>query len=133
MIPEARACSIPAPDHPALPHQPDILRERRGPGGHAGPDHALSAAADRARDDYLHRNSSNFCWSWWCDQVSVTLHPAHGIPEKWGCEHGTRPGANLGSELSDPRPTATPPPLEPLSGQSYEASRWDWSRLGSCS
>jgi hypothetical protein len=31
MIPEARVCSIPAPDHPALPHQPDISRERRGP------------------------------------------------------------------------------------------------------
>jgi hypothetical protein len=31
MIPEVRACSTPAPYHPALPHQPDIPRERRGP------------------------------------------------------------------------------------------------------
>jgi hypothetical protein len=31
MIPEVRACSIPAPHHPALPHQSDIPRERRGP------------------------------------------------------------------------------------------------------
>src|SRR5215216_4313703 len=32
MIPEVRACPTPAPHHPALPHQPDITRERRGPG-----------------------------------------------------------------------------------------------------
>jgi hypothetical protein len=31
MIPEVRACSTPALHHPALPHQPDITRERRGP------------------------------------------------------------------------------------------------------
>src|SRR5215211_6245288 len=34
MIPEVRACSTPAPHHPARPHQPDITRERRGPGVH---------------------------------------------------------------------------------------------------
>ena len=32
MIPEVRACSTPAPHHPALPHQPAITRERQGPG-----------------------------------------------------------------------------------------------------
>jgi hypothetical protein len=45
-----------------------------GVSGHAGPDHALSAAADRARDDYLHPQLFEFMLSWWCDQVSVTLY-----------------------------------------------------------
>jgi hypothetical protein len=36
MIPEVRACSIPVPYHPALPHQPDISTERRGPGPRVG-------------------------------------------------------------------------------------------------
>jgi len=35
MIPEVHACSIPVPYRPALPHQPDISTERRGP--EAGP------------------------------------------------------------------------------------------------
>src|SRR5918992_4480961 len=41
MIPEVRACSTPALHHPALPHQPDITRERRGPGRSRAPGHSL--------------------------------------------------------------------------------------------